>query len=32
MHMAQVRDQWQALVNIGMNLWVLQKTGNLFTS
>jgi len=26
------RDQWQALVNMVVNLWVPQKAGNLLTS
>jgi hypothetical protein len=31
-HLAQDRDQWQALVNMVMNLWVPQKAGNFLTS
>jgi hypothetical protein len=27
-HLAQNKDQWQALVNRVMNLWVPQKMGN----
>jgi hypothetical protein len=30
MHLAQ--DQWQALVNTVMHLWVLLKGGNFLTS
>jgi hypothetical protein len=26
-HLAQNRDQWRALVNTAMNLWVSQKAG-----
>jgi len=29
LHLAQVRDQSWALVNILMNLWVPQQVGNL---
>jgi hypothetical protein len=32
MHLAQDRDQWQALVNMVMNLWVSEKAGNFLTS
>jgi hypothetical protein len=28
-HLAEDRDQWLAVVNTVMNLWVPQKTGNL---
>jgi hypothetical protein len=31
MHLAQDREQWWALLNTAMNLWVPQKTGNLLT-
>jgi hypothetical protein len=27
MHLAQDRDQWQALVNMIMNLWLIIKAG-----
>jgi hypothetical protein len=30
-HLAQDRDQWQALVNTVMNLQVPQKAGNFLT-
>jgi len=30
-HMAQDRDQWEALVNMVMNLQVLQKVKNFLT-
>jgi hypothetical protein len=30
-HMAQDRDQWQALVNTVMNLQVPQRVGNFLT-
>jgi hypothetical protein len=32
MHLAQDRDQRQALVNTVMNLWVPQTAGNFLTS
>jgi hypothetical protein len=32
MHLAQDRDQWRALVNTAMNLWVPHKVGNFLTS
>jgi hypothetical protein len=32
MHLAQDRDQWQAVVNTVMNLWITQKVGNFLTS
>jgi hypothetical protein len=28
MHLAEYRDQWQAIVNTVMNLQVLKKVGN----
>jgi len=31
-HLAQDRDQWQALVSMGMYLRVPQMTGNFLTS
>jgi ribosome biogenesis protein Nip4 len=32
MHLAQDKDQWQALMNMIMNLWVPYKAGNFVTS
>jgi hypothetical protein len=32
MHLAQDRDQWQAVVNTFMNLGVAQKAGKYLTS
>jgi len=32
MHLAQDRDPEQATVNAVINLWILQKAGNFFTS
>jgi hypothetical protein len=32
MHLAQDSDQWLALVNTVMNLWVPQKVRNFLTS
>jgi hypothetical protein len=32
MHLAQDRDQWWALVNMVMNLWVPQKAENFLIS
>jgi hypothetical protein len=32
MYLAQDTDQWQALVNSVMNLWVPQKVDNFLTS
>jgi hypothetical protein len=31
-HLAQYREQWRAVVNTVMNIRVIQKTGNFFTS
>jgi hypothetical protein len=31
-HVAQDRDQWRALMNMVMKLWVPPKAGNLLTS
>jgi hypothetical protein len=30
-HLVQDRDEWQALVNMGVNLWVPLKARNNFT-
>jgi hypothetical protein len=32
MHLAQDRDQWWALVNTVMNVWVPQRVMNVLTS
>jgi hypothetical protein len=32
MYLDQDRDQWWAIVNVVMNLWVLQKAGNFLTN
>jgi hypothetical protein len=32
MHLAQNRDQWRALVNTVMNLWVPQNAENFLSS
>jgi hypothetical protein len=32
MHLAQDRNQWQALVNMAVTLWVPEEKGNFFTS
>jgi hypothetical protein len=32
MHLAQVRDQWRAVVNTVMNFWVRLKTWNFLIS
>jgi len=32
MHLAQDRDQWQALLNMIINLWVPYRTDNFVTS
>jgi hypothetical protein len=31
-HMAQVSDRWRAVVTTGMNLRVILKAGNFFSS
>jgi hypothetical protein len=31
-YLAEDRNQWQAVVNMVMNIWVLQKVGNFLTS
>jgi hypothetical protein len=32
MHLAQVRDQWQATVNAVRNMWVPKNAGNFLTN